>query len=542
MHEAPVTGGAMLRELLWASETLYAAVLGPDGAIAEANAALARAAGRDMAGERFTTLLAGPQSGAFDAALDRAGHGWTTLTVGFHDPDGGPAEDRRVHLHRAGAEALVVAEPAVGERDRLVEQVLALNDDLIGSQRALGRRQRELEQARAAAEAALARVRALEAITLAGVSTASLDDVLKTLLGVAREVLGSDRAAALLLEDDGALVVRAAVGFGGDPHLGRRVAPGDALLAERRHLVADELDAETAARTPIGFEGGSLAAVVLELDGRLLGGLHVSAATPRRFDEQALRLLQVVGERTAVAIGQAQLRDRERQISATLQRTLLPSRLAAPPGVAVAARYVPRAFDVNVGGDFYDAFAVGDGAVGLLIGDVAGKGLPAAAAMGHLRSAARAWSFDDPNPGEMLTRLDRLAAVDEAVMATALYARLDPATGDLQYASAGHPPLLTTRHGEAAFLDGARSPVLGLRFGPRPTAQATLQPGGLLLLYTDGLVERRSASLDGMLERLRETAAVAPADPEALCETLLHALGDDGPFADDVALLAARQG
>jgi phosphoserine phosphatase RsbU/P len=467
------------------------------------------------------------------------------LTLGFSDGSPRPAEDRRVFVRRDGDEVLVVAEPALAERDRLVEQVLELNEDLIGAQRKLGRRQRELERAQSEAAAAMERVRRLESIMLAGLTRPHLEGVLESLLEIARAVFRSDRAAVLLrTEDQRTLRVAAAAGLDSDEIVGLQVPYGrgfaGTVAAQGRGRVVDDVAGAEIWNAYLRDRGGSLAGVPLVLEGEVIGVLHVSSLERERFSAEDLALLDRVGERASLAIGHAQLRERERVVAETLQHSLLQERLPVVPGVRLAARYLSRARGMHVGGDFYDAVVVGGDRLALSIGDVAGKGLEAASMMGRLRNALRAYAIETVDPGDLLRRLDRLV-VDEDAMATAQHYLLDPLTGSLQHSNAGHPPgLRLSATGEPAWIEGSLAPPLGTGWGDRPCAEDVLAPGDRVLLFTDGLVERRGTTLDDGLGTLAEAAAsVSDAGLEDLCDHVLGVMsGAAGGFEDDVALLA----
>jgi anti-anti-sigma factor len=236
------------------------------------------------------------------------------------------------------------------------------------------------------------------------------------------------------------------------------------------------------------------------------------------------------------------LLERERRIAETLQRSLLPQQLPQVPGVALAGRYLPGAAGLEVGGDWYDVFVVPGGRVGLTIGDVVGRGLTAAAAMGQLRTGLRAYALETPSPATVLERLNRLVQeLETPEIATIIYAVLDPETGRLHYAVAGHPPpLLAAGDGTARYLPAESSPPLGVSGEPCRDEVVTLEPGSTLVLYTDGLVERRDRSIDDGLEALRGALAGAADDLDALCDDrILGILPPDAP-ADDVAVLAVR--
>jgi PAS domain S-box-containing protein len=248
---------------------------------------------------------------------------------------------------------------------------------------------------------------------------------------------------------------------------------------------------------------------------------------------------------------------REQEVARHLQRSLLSGELPAGPDVGVAVVYRPAVQGLDVGGDWYDAFWLEPGRrVGLVVGDVVGRGIEAAAEMGQLRSAVRALALTGLGPGALLGALDAFAARhDVGRMATVAYAELEvggggradaaPGVGGLRLACAGHPPPLLLAPGDDPVLvwDG-RSPPLdaGARAGPRPEGARTLDPGSTLLLYTDGLVERRARSLSVGLDHLvAEVAARRLLPLEALLASVTRRL-DEPAHRDDVCLLGVRLG
>jgi PAS domain S-box-containing protein len=246
---------------------------------------------------------------------------------------------------------------------------------------------------------------------------------------------------------------------------------------------------------------------------------------------------------TAIEIHERkQMEQREHTIAETLQRSLLPERLPLIDGVELAARYMPGTRGAAIGGDWYDVLERPDGRVALVVGDVAGHGLRAAASMGQLRNAFRAYGMVEASPAEVVARINRLVMSGvEQVMATVLYLVLDRETGEVAFSAAGHPPPLVIAPDGPYFLEGGRSVPIGAA-DPAVFREETavLPPGSALLLYTDGLVERRDVPLDERLEQL--AAATGPADEDlaTLCERVIQTVLGDGELGDDVALLAVR--
>src|SRR5215218_818255 len=233
--------------------------------------------------------------------------------------------------------------------------------------------------------------------------------------------------------------------------------------------------------------------------------------------------------------------EREHRIAETLQRSLLPDRLPELPGVLLAARYVPASADMEVGGDWYDVVQLPNGQVGLAIGDVAGHGLRAASTMGQLRMGLRAYALEEPSPAKVVSRLDRLVSqLLESEIVTLVYLILDLDSGMVQLANAGHPPpLVVGPEGQTSYLEDGLGSPLGCG-DPEPVETSfRLVPGSTLLLFTDGLVEKRGVSIEEGLEHLEILAADCDQDIETFCEVILGSMVK-GVISDDVALLAIR--
>ncbi|MFC0508566.1 SpoIIE family protein phosphatase [Micromonospora costi] len=273
--------------------------------------------------------------------------------------------------------------------------------------------------------------------------------------------------------------------------------------------------------------------------GEQLGELRVWRAEGDGAETDAAALTELA-RLVGVRLENAQLYEAEHRIATTLQHSLLPRSLPQLPGAVVASRYLPGSADVEVGGDWYDAIVLDERELVLVIGDVVGKGVQAAAAMGQLRNALRAYLLEGFDPGESLTRLNRLVGLTERrSFATVVCLIFHPGTGRLRYASAGHPSPLLVRGGDVAFLhDRAQGPPVGAVPGTSyRTVEATLPTGSRLLLYTDGLIEDRQLGIDEALARLRTDAATPGEHVADLIDTVVGRVAGR-PRRDDVAVLA----
>jgi anti-anti-sigma factor len=292
------------------------------------------------------------------------------------------------------------------------------------------------------------------------------------------------------------------------------------------------------------------ATLPLVVGGVVVGVVGLSFATERAFPPSERAFVQALVAQAAPALERAATADERRAIADVLQHSLLPQELTDLPGLALAARYLPAAHGTQAGGDWYDVIPLPAGAggrdrVAVAVGDVVGQGARAAAIMGQLRSALSAYLLEGHSPATALERLDRFAArVPGAQGSTATCLVLDPGSGELEHASAGHLPPLVTGPGGARLLDGATGTVLAVRGRPPfVPARARLEPGESVLLYTDGLVERRDEVVDAGLDRLVEAASAAQAlAPSALVGAVLRDVEDAGTGAgDDVALVVVRR-
>jgi len=402
------------------------------------------------------------------------------------------------------------------------------------------------QEARRAAEDAGRRLNQLQTILEASLTAQSVDEFLHDLLRNVREILKADRAAVLVLdEEDRTLRLRAGVGFDPDMEkqirvpLGHGVAGGIAATGEPRSF--PDLSREEPVSEYLRAGGGSLIAVPLTVRGRVLGVMEISSLQTNFFTGDDLELLALAAERASLVFERMMIYEREHEIAVTLQQSVLPGRLPEVERLDVAVRYLPGRNELEVGGDWYDVIDLGNNRVGVVVGDVVGKGVIAASAMAQLRNALRVYALDGLKPSSVLTRLGELARTVGTPFATVAYMVIDYERGTCRYASAGHPPPLHVRAGwPAVYLEGGRSTPIGIGLDTRSRqASIELEPGDLLVLYTDGLVESRTMTLNEGMDRLCEAVE---SGPEVLDDLLDH-VGtelDVDTRQDDVALVAIR--
>ncbi|GIE91175.1 hypothetical protein Are01nite_76550 [Actinoplanes regularis] len=320
-------------------------------------------------------------------------------------------------------------------------------------------------------------------------------------------------------------------------------APDEDLLAAR---IAEA----TRSVTPVyATDSDRLGCTVLPLTarGKVLGTLSLRMAADRRGAEAERAFLVALAGRAGLALENARLYEQERAIARSLQRSLLAADVpSGDPRFAVESHYQPAGQDLEVGGDWFDAFLITPNRLAVVVGDVVGRGLEAASTMGQLRSAIRALANASNGPARLLEGLDRFCQrVESARMATVVYAEVDLDACELVYACAGHlPPLLHQPAGPAEFLLQGRSGPIGTRAGDRRRTEQRLRltPGSRLLFYTDGLVERRDRPLDSGFEVLnREFSRLRGAPlkglPAALADTMVGR-----EHGDDVCLLCLTLG
>ncbi|MER7107217.1 SpoIIE family protein phosphatase [Streptomyces sp. NPDC000229] len=294
-------------------------------------------------------------------------------------------------------------------------------------------------------------------------------------------------------------------------------------------------------RTYLSTRLGSARLVPLVARGKVLGAVVVTRTRSREpFDEQDCVLIDELVARAALNIDNALMYTGQREAALTLQRSLTDNALPDVTGLELTGRYLPTS-DHQVGGDWFDAIALPRGRTGLVIGDVMGHGIHAAAVMGQLRTAVRTLARHDVPPARMLVSLDAAVAdLGENEMATCVYAIHDPATGDCVIARAGHPPpAVADDRGTISFLDGPPGTPLGTGVRDFRTERVPLGPGSLLVLYTDGLIEARDRDLDQGMEQLARSLFHLDRPLDEICDRILGRLLPSAS-QDDVAVLLAR--
>jgi PAS domain S-box-containing protein len=470
------------------------------------------------------------------------------------------------YVHREGHRVPVLIGSAVVDRDPLRWTSFVV--DLTSRQRAERERAELLASSRAArAEADNARER-LAFLMRAGALVAATRDREELLDQVVQLVVPvlADHCVVFLPSADGTLLASALSHT--EPARPKLLADlrkhpltaNGPLLAQRAYSAGvTQLSLDVAAELPAWAQAEpgvigvvrlmrprSAVATPLLAGQDRLGVMVLSRGDERPpFTAADVSMAEELGRRLGVGLANAATFTREHDIAETLQRSLLPDALPQIPGLDLAVRYLPATEGAAIGGDWYDAFPLAYGRVGLVIGDVAGHNIASASTMGQVRGLLRAYAIDNPGPAYALQRTN--AAVAQLLpdaLASVVYIVLDPATGDLTYANAGHPPpIIATGDGEAEYLDD----TTGTMLGASPTASFTtghrqLPPGARLLCYTDGLIEDRRHDISEGLTALAETLRHSgPSSAEQTCATVQAALVG-AERHDDICLLTARRG
>jgi serine phosphatase RsbU (regulator of sigma subunit)/anti-sigma regulatory factor (Ser/Thr protein kinase) len=404
-----------------------------------------------------------------------------------------------------------------------------------------------LERSRLLEEEKLRRVRSerLQSMTEALSNALTQKDVAELVVQVLCDELDPDAASVSSLVEDRA-TLRALAWRGYPDELADDEVSLDVDTPETRAArgrgwrlyTSDDADPVRSAKGPVSYVVAPLVA-----GRRRIGVLAASWNTPATLGREDRSFVENMAGQAALALDRARVFESERATAETLQRSVLPASLPRVEGVQLAARYLPGTQGVAVGGDWFDALELHDGRLGLVVGDVMGKGVHAAASMGQLRNALRAFSVERLKPSSALARLDRLGDETlESAFATVVFAVLDPRKGVVRFSSAGHPPpVVAYADGRVELLEEGRGLPLGTGMRPQyRQAVAELPAGSVLVLYSDGLVERRGQSIDDGLERLVDAVRDASKEPEHLLEHILDRVVGDAPRADDIALLAAR--
>src|SRR3954451_16124400 len=439
--------------------------------------------------------------------------------------------------------SISLARDAEGRPINFITQVADITERKRGER---DRAERIREQAALAEAQAVAKtIQKLQKVTDAALEHLALNDLLRELIAHISEMLDVDTATILLSQPgEETLSVGATTGIGDDVAEDVAIPVGDDLIGRiastGKPQIARDVHKEKALHPLLrGSATQSVMGVPLLVEGRVSGVILVGTLEDREFTREDENMLQLVADRAALAIEHSRLYERELSMVETLQRSLLPDRLPTLPGLEMAARYMPGGPGADVGGDWYDGMLLEGGRIGLAMGDVVGHGLGAAALMGQLRNALRAYALDGHSPSAVVERLDHLVEeLEPGRMETLLFVVIEPDLTAMRFASAVHlPPLVLSPDGEARYLDEVRNVPLGVAAGREyGEATAELEPGSILVIYTDGLVEERGTAIDRGLETLRKAVLSGPRDPEPLCDHIISTMLERRAPTDDIAV------
>ena len=440
------------------------------------------------------------------------------------------------------------------EREGKIAEWVGASTDVTSQREAEEMRGRLTEQLSAAA----LRTARLQQATSMLAEALTVEQVVEVITEVGRTAIGALRSAVALLEPDGIRlrVVNDDLRNAPDYPAGFQLtleSPSvmTKAIATRRPVLVEgpedlrrlfegelEIDPERVARS----DERSWVGLPLLAAGAPLGALRFSFGRPRKITEEERVFLEALAGQCSLAVERAGLYEREHTTAETLQRSLLPDQLPSVPGLVLEARYRP-AKNMEIGGDWYDAFRLADQRLAVAVGDVMGKGLTAAAGMGRVRNALRALALTDPRPAAVLGGLDRLfsATEQDEQVTTVAYLVIDPETGEGVLGNAGHLPALVLEAGCAPrFCEVEEGTPLGVP-SPRKQRKFSLRPGSTAVFYSDGLVENRNRGLDSGLEELAAVAARADEDllarPERLLEYLVERMLAGHEQDDDVTVL-----
>jgi PAS domain S-box-containing protein len=440
------------------------------------------------------------------------------------------------------------------ERDGRIVEWVGASTDVTAQREAEEMRGRLTEQLSAAA----LRTARLQQATSMLAEALTVEQVVQVITEVGRSAVGAERSAVGIVDperfrlrvvNDGGLPNTP----GAQPYEVPLSAPSvmTAAIQARRPLLLESPDAlrrlfDDSAGVVLFLEHSDEKAWVglpLLSSGAALGALRFSFTRTRQITEEERVFLEALAGQCALALERATLYEREHKTAETLQRSLLPDSLPLVPGVVLEARCMPVTRNMEIGGDWYDAFRLPDGRLAVAAGDVMGKGLTAAAGMGRVRNALRALALTDPRPAAVLAGLDRLflATEQEEQVTTVAYLVVDPITGEGVAGNAGHlPPLLLAPDAPPRLDEAEAGTPLGWA-SPRRQYAFSLRPGNTAVLYSDGLVENRKRGLDVGLEELVAVAARAPRavaeDPARLLGYLVDRMLAGHEQDDDVTVL-----
>jgi PAS domain S-box-containing protein len=441
------------------------------------------------------------------------------------------------------------------ERDGKIAEWVGACTDVTSQREAEEMRGRLTDQLSAAA----LRTARLQQATAMLAEALDVEQVVEVITEVGRTAIGALRSAVALLDDDklGLRVVNpSGLAPSGPDGAGVRLTLDTpsvmtrAIATRRPVLMADPEELRSAFDNEPDISPGRVidtgdeqawVGLPLLAAGMPLGALRFSFSKPRTILEEERVFLEALAGQCALAVERAEMYEKEHTAAVTLQRSLLPGELPRVPGLALEARYLPKA--TGVGGDWYDVFRLPDRRLAVTVGDVMGKGLLAAAGMGRVRNALRALALTDPRPAAVLAGLDRLFAATELedYVTTVTYLVIDPETGEGQAGNAGHPPTLLLTPDALPMLDSAEAGTPLGWASPRRQHAFRLPPGATAVFYSDGLVENRMRGLDAGLDELVAVATAAPQElrgaPGRLLQYLLDNMLAGHEQDDDVTVL-----
>jgi PAS domain S-box-containing protein len=446
------------------------------------------------------------------------------------------------------------------ERDGKIVEWVGASSDVTSQREAEEMRGRLTEQLSAAA----LRTARLQQATSMLAEALTVEQVVEVITEVGRTAIGALRSAVALLDSDGArLRVVNDDGLPTSPDaasgpltLQSPSVMTKAIATRRPVLVEDPEDLRRQFEGELDIYPANVVATSDERSwvglpllaaGAPLGALRFSFGRPRKITEEERVFLEALAGQCALAVERAGLYEREHTTAETLQRSLLPDRLPSVPGLVLTARYRPVARNMEIGGDWYDAFRLPDQRLAVAVGDVMGKGLTAAAGMGRVRNALRALALTDPRPAAVLGGLDRLfsATEEEEQVTTVAYLVIDPETGDGMLGNAGHLPALMLEADSAPRFDQVEPGTPLGWASPRKQHAFSLQPGSTAVFYSDGLVETRNRGLDAGLEELAAVATRADSEllsqPERLLRYLVDHMLAGHEQDDDVTVLVMHR-